>query len=101
VGAGEWGCQIDKREGEVRKMKVKELRGTSPAQTKTMADLNVGELAVVTEGTYKGEIVVRLNHYPSFYIASLSHKNHYWTNPNSNPIRVLETEEEVVLVNDK
>jgi len=81
-------------------MKVKEIKGTAPAGM-TMAELKVGELAIVTDGPYKGDVVLRIESRHNFHVISLSRLDRYWLNENSNPIRVLNPEEEVVLVNDK
>ena len=81
-------------------MKVKEIKGTAPAGM-TMAELKVGELAIVTDGPYKGDVVLRIQDHHNFHVISLSRLDKYWLTPNTNLVRVLSPGEEVVLVNDK
>ena len=65
----------------------------------TMRNMKKGDLAVITGGQYKGQIVWLILD-DTFRIQSLTDRNCYWDIPNDNPVRILEPGEQVILTQE-
>jgi hypothetical protein len=72
-------------------MNTVRIAGTE-TRVMTMANMKTGDIAVVIEGTYKGEIVMKFGDGRAAVIASLSHPLNFWQgelDKNSNVVRIL------------